>query len=165
MYILIKLVKIGSKDATDIQKHSARAQLSRKMVNVLTTIFIIGAIFFAKSFLRAFDCISDGTTSTRVYMQSSPEIECSVDDEESQYVAIVKWSQLGLGLFAATTFTLCLGLILAHRSDNPGLGRLCATYPHQPLKPNLLTDIYVSRAGASCRRSTSTSTFTGRWSY
>ena len=120
-YGLIKLVQINSDtDATSGQKHSARNHLRRRMVSVGTTLFTVGAIFFAKSFLRAFDCTRSETDATRSFMQSAPEIECDVPN--STHADILRLSTIGLVVFIGCLTMLLAFIVRAHRSNNRGLG-------------------------------------------
>jgi hypothetical protein len=122
VYALITVAKIQTEeDATAEQKHSARSQLKRKIASVATTLFTVGAIFFVKSFLRAFDCVASELDSSREYMASAPEIECH-DEPGSEYSKILRLSTIGLVSFGGCLVVIWLFLIKAHRSDNPGLG-------------------------------------------
>jgi hypothetical protein len=122
VYGLIAVVKINNeRDATAEQRHSARSQLKRKFASVGATLFTVGAIFFVKSFLRAFDCVASELDSTRAFMASAPEIECDAE-HDSDYAAILILSIIGLAAFCGCFTILWLLLIKAHRSDNPGLG-------------------------------------------
>jgi hypothetical protein len=122
VYALITMAKIQTEeDATAEQKHSARSQLKRKIASVATTLFTVGAIFFVKSFLRAFDCVASELDSSREYMASAPEIECH-DEPGSEYSKILRLSTIGLVSFGGCLVVIWLFLIKAHRSDNPGLG-------------------------------------------
>ena len=122
VYALIATVRIQNEsDATAEQRHSARSQLKRKIASVGTTLFTVGAIFFVKSFLRAFDCVASELDSNRAFMASAPEVECAAE-HESDYAEIVRLSETGLGAFCGCFVFIWLLLIKAHRSDNPGLG-------------------------------------------
>eukprot|EP01044_Picomonas_judraskeda_P006576 COSAG03_NODE_662_length_6392_cov_2.901001_6_plen_918_part_00 len=121
VYALISLVKIQRNSiATAEQRRSARSQLLRKLASVATTLFSIGAIFFTKSFLRAFACVASESDSDRKFMASAPEIECW--SRSSEHPKIVALSQIGLLSFAGCFAVICFFLVKAHRSDNPGLG-------------------------------------------
>ena len=123
-YGLITLVRIHREaDATAIQRHSARNQLRRKLASVATTLFTVGAIFFVKSFLRAFDCEASVTDSARSFMKSAPQIEC-IEDAGSDYPQIRHLSTVGLVVFTGCLVLLWLFLVRAHHSGNPGLGNL-----------------------------------------
>jgi hypothetical protein len=123
LYGLIKLVRIQTQaDATVEQRHSARHQLQRKLASVVTTLFTVGAIFFVKSFLRAFDCVASELRPDDTFMASAPEIRCDSDDPGSEYPEIKRQSTIGLVTFAGCFAVLWLFLIRAHHSDNPGLG-------------------------------------------
>jgi hypothetical protein len=121
VYALITVAKIQTKaDATAEQTHSARSQLKRKIASVATTLFTVGAIFFVKSFLRAFDCVASELESEREFMASAPEIECH--EPSSEHSEILHLSTIGLASFCGCFVVIWLFLIKAHRSDNPGLG-------------------------------------------
>jgi len=121
VYALITVTKIQTEaDATAEQKHSARSQLKRKIASVATTLFTVGAIFFVKSFLRAFDCVASELESEREFMASAPEIECH--EPTSEHSEILRLSTIGLVSFGGCFVVIWLFLIKAHRSDNPGLG-------------------------------------------
>ena len=122
VYALVSTVKIQNEsNATAEQRHSAISQLKRKIASVGTTLFTVGAIFFVKSFLRAFDCVASELDSSRAFMASAPEVECAAE-HESDYAEIVRLSETGLGVFCGCFILIWLLLIKAHRSDNPGLG-------------------------------------------
>ena len=89
----------------------------------VTTLYTVGAIFFVRTFLRAFNCVGDGIEAP-LYMASSPDIECTLDDPSSDYQAIRRLSINGLAAFGALFAAMCLGLVQAHHSDNPGMGSL-----------------------------------------
>ena len=93
----------------------------------VTTLYTVGAIFFVRTFLRAFHCVGDAAVDgieARLYMVSSPDIECRLDDPSSDYPAIRRLSIYGLVVFGALFAAMCLGLVRAHHSDNPGMGSL-----------------------------------------
>ena len=93
----------------------------------VTTLYTVGAIFFVRTFLRAFHCVGDAAVDgieARLYMVSSPDIECRLDDPSSDYPAIRSLSVNGLVVFGALFAAMCLGLVRAHHSDNPGMGSL-----------------------------------------
>eukprot|EP01043_Picozoa_sp_COSAG02_P073542 COSAG02_NODE_14343_length_1282_cov_1.513948_2_plen_291_part_00 len=120
VYATIALVRIQTQsNATAQQQHSSRSQLKRRLASVVTTLFTVGAIFFVKSFLRAFDCVVSESGSKREFMASAPEVECWSND--SDHSEIVRLSKIGLGSFVASFAFIWLFLIKAHRSDNPGL--------------------------------------------
>jgi hypothetical protein len=122
VYALVSTVRIqNERDASAEQRHSARSQLKRKIASVGTTLFTVGAIFFVKSFLRAFDCVASELDSNRAFMASAPEIECAAE-HDSDYAEIVRLSATGLGAFCGCFIFIWLLLIKAHRSDIPGLG-------------------------------------------
>ena len=121
VYALISLFRIQrTTNATAEQRRSARSQLLRKLATVATTLFSVGAIFFTKSFLRAFACVASESDSNRKFMASAPEIECW--SPSSEHPKIVTLSQIGLVSYAGCFAVICLFLVKAHRSDNPGLG-------------------------------------------
>ena len=121
VYSALKLASIHhASNATAAQKHSARAQLWRRVTGVLITLLTVFAIFFARSFLRVFDCVSDGTDSGRVFMASSPEIECGDD----QHGDIKTLSLAGLAGFLTSFAVLWVALVVSHRSETTGLGLL-----------------------------------------
>ena len=92
----------------------------------MTTLFTVGAIFFVRTFLRAFNCVGDAVDGIEapLYMASSPDIECTLDDPSSDYQAIRRLSIYGLVVFGALFAAMCLGLVRAHHSDSPGMGSL-----------------------------------------
>jgi hypothetical protein len=121
VYATIKMIgMLQESNATARQRHSGRSQLKRKLARVATTLFTVGAIFFVKSFLRAFDCVASELDSSRTFMASAPEVECYTAG--SDHSEIVWLSQAGLASFAGCFVVICLLLVKAHRSDNPGLG-------------------------------------------
>jgi len=125
VYGLITLIRIhNDSGATSVQKSSARHQLRRKMASVATTLFTVGAIFFVRSFLRAFDCVASGTDANKSFMKSAPEIACDGDDPNSDYLEVRRLSEIGLGLFIGFLCALSLSLVYAHHSSNPGLGNM-----------------------------------------
>ena len=61
----------------------------------------------------------------RSFMKSAPQIECiDGEDADSDYPQIKHLSTIGLEVFTGSPLVLWLMLVLAHRSDNPGLGNL-----------------------------------------
>jgi hypothetical protein len=119
VYALLTLIRIQyAGDATAEQRHSARNELRRKLASVFATLFTVGAIFFTKSFLRAFDCVASELDSSRKFMASDPEILCS----SPTHLEIERLSTIGLMSFAGCFVVICLFLIQNHLSDNPGLG-------------------------------------------
>eukprot|EP01043_Picozoa_sp_COSAG02_P066051 COSAG02_NODE_10156_length_2007_cov_1.614780_1_plen_286_part_00 len=122
VYVFIAVVKIHNDEgATAEQRHSARSQLKRKIASVATTLFTVGAIFFVKNFLRAFDCVASESNINHAFMASAPEIECDAE-LESTYAEIVRLSKTGLAAFSGCFTCIWLLLIKAHRSETPGLG-------------------------------------------
>ena len=90
----------------------------------VTTLYTVGAIFFVRTFLRAFNCVGDAAVDgieAPLYMASSPDIECTLDDPSSDYPAIRRLSINGLAVFGALFAAMCLGLVRAHHSDNQGM--------------------------------------------
>ena len=93
----------------------------------MTSFYTVGAIFFVRTFLRAFHCVGEAAEDVaegRLYMVSSPDIECTLDDPSSDYQTIRRLSIFGLVVFGALFAAMCLGLVRAHHSDNPGMGYL-----------------------------------------
>jgi hypothetical protein len=58
--------------------------------------------------------------SSRAFMASAPEVECYTAG--SDHSEIVRLSEIGLASFVGCFIIICLFLVKAHRSDNPGLG-------------------------------------------
>ena len=80
----------------------------------VTTLYTVGAIFFVRTFLRAFNCVGDAAVDgieAPLYMASSPDIECTLDDPSSDYPAIRRLSINGLAVFGALFAAMCLGLV------------------------------------------------------
>lgn len=122
-YGFIKLVQIHNvADASSSQRRSARNQLRRRIASVGATLFTVGAIFFVKNFLRAFDCEKSGKDGSRSFMQNAPEIECYVP--ESDHADILILSKIGLAIFVGGSVAMLVLLMRAHHSDDPGLGSL-----------------------------------------
>jgi hypothetical protein len=119
VYTVIMLFSIHqAHGATSSQRHSARNQLFGKVTSVMATMFTVGAIFLAKSFLRPFDCMTNHF-GERV-MASAPEISCN--DSDPDYSKITKYSEIGIAGFVACIAVMWAMLIHTHRSDTPGLG-------------------------------------------
>ena len=120
-YGSIALIRIQCQsEATAEQRRSARHVLMRKLASFAATFFTVGAIFFARSFLRAFDCVSSEVDTTKQFMRSSPEIECA--DSDPEYPDVRRLSEFGLVGFGSILMAMVLSMIKAHHSDGPGLG-------------------------------------------
>ena len=122
VYAVVKLATLSG--GTAAHRHAARHYLWRKIVTIVTTLYTVGAIFFVRTFLRAFHCVGNADGADGLYMASSPDIECNMDDPSSDYPAIRRLSISGLVVFGALFAAMCLGLVRAHHSDNPGMGSL-----------------------------------------
>ena len=125
VYVLVKMATLSSGSAA--HRRAARHYLWRKVVTVVTTLYTVGAIFFVRTFLRAFHCVGDAAVDgigARLYMVSSPDIECTMDDPSSDYPAIRSLSVNGLAVFGGLFVLMCASLVRAHHSDNPGMGSL-----------------------------------------
>jgi hypothetical protein len=120
-WTLYTLIRIKChKRSTIEQKQSATSQHWRTLASVSTTLFTTLAIFFVKSFLRAFDCLSSDLEPDHKFMASAPDIAC--DDSDHEYENIRNFSVFGLAMYTIAYGAMWGALIQAHRSDNPGLG-------------------------------------------
>lgn len=120
-WTLYKVIRIKChKRSTDEHKQSAMSQHWRTLASVSTTLFTALAIFFVKSFLRAFDCLSSDLEPDHKFMASAPDVAC--DDSDPEYENIRTFSIFGLVMYTITYMGMWGALIQAHRSDNPGLG-------------------------------------------
>ena len=122
VYAVVKLATLSG--GTAAHRHAARHYLWRKIVTIVTTLYTVGAIFFVWTFLRAFHCVGNADGADGLYMASSPDIECTMDDPSSDYPAIRSLSVNGLAVFGGLFVLMCASLVRAHHSDNPGMGSL-----------------------------------------
>ena len=122
VYAVVKLATLSG--GTAAHRHAARHYLWRKIVTIVTTLYTVGAIFFVRTFLRAFHCVGNADGADGLYMASSPDIECTMDDPSSDYPAIRSLSVNGLAVFGGLFVLMCASLVRAHHSDNPGMGSL-----------------------------------------
>jgi len=122
VYAVVKLATLSG--GTAAHRHAARHYLWRKIVTIVTTLYTVGAIFFVRTFLRAFHCVGNADGADGLYMASSPDIECTMDDPSSDYPAIRSLSVNGLAVFGGLFVLMCASLLRAHHSDNPGMGSL-----------------------------------------
>lgn len=123
VYVLITMIRMKKNmaDATEEHVSSARSQLKRRVASVVTTLFTVGAIFFVKSFLRAFNCVASGPGDTGgvvQFMASAPDIQCT----SSAHSEIANLSMIGLSLFAGCFASIWLLMIKARGSDSLDLG-------------------------------------------
>ena len=81
VYGLVSTVEYKLRATRRERRHSGRAASQAQNRERGDNAFTIGAVFFVKSFLRAFDCVASELDGNRAFMASAPEIECAAEHE------------------------------------------------------------------------------------